>query len=110
VNRTAEFIQDVVCKFGKLGMLRIFCLRFERRIAAVIFGFEYASTMFGYLSAFDPQYEELGLGRLLMYHSLRYSFERGYTRWDFLRGDEPYKQWWGAQRVPKCRVIVSRRP
>jgi len=108
-NGTAAFIQDIACKFASSGMLRIFSLRFDTRVAAVILGFEYANTLFGYLSAFDPRYEELGLGRLLIYDSLRYSFERGYTKWDFLRGNEPYKQWWGAQRVAKCRVIIARK-
>jgi CelD/BcsL family acetyltransferase involved in cellulose biosynthesis len=108
-NRTAEFLQDVACKFARRDMLRIFSLRFEGRIAAVILGFEYANTLFGYLTAFDPQYEALGLGRILLYESVRYSFEHRYAAWDFLRGEEPYKLWWGAQRIRKCRVIVTRK-
>jgi CelD/BcsL family acetyltransferase involved in cellulose biosynthesis len=108
-NRTADFLQDVGCNFARKGMLRIFSLRFEKGIAAVILAFEYANRLFCYLSAFDPQYEALGLGRILIHDSVHYSFERGYEAWDFLRGDEPYKKWWGAHWIPKCRLIVTRR-
>ena len=37
------------------GMLRIFTLSFQDRVAAIILALR-ASTTFGYLSAFDPQY------------------------------------------------------
>lgn len=107
-NCSAEFLKDVAVEFARRDMLRIFSLRFEKRIAAVIFGFCYAGTLFNYLTAFDPAHEALGIGRTLLYESLRYSFEHRYQAWDFLRGDEPYKLWWGAQLVPKCRVIVTR--
>ncbi len=108
-NRSAEFLRDVARQFAAQDMLRLFSIRFEGQIAAVIFGFEYAGTLFNYLTAFDPQYEALGLGRTLLYESLRYSFEHGYRAWDFLRGNEPYKLWWGAEPIPKCRVIVTRK-
>lgn len=108
-NSSADFLRDVAGEFAERDMLRIFLLRFEAQIAAVILGFRYAGTLFNYLTAFDPQYEALGLGRTLLYESLRYSFEHGYRAWDFLRGNEPYKLWWGAEPILKCRVIVTRK-
>ncbi len=108
-NSSAGFLQDVASAFARRDMLRIFVLRFEGQIAAVILAFQYAGTLFNYLTAFDPQYEALGLGQTLLYESLRYSFEHRYRAWDFLRGNEPYKLWWGAESIPKCRVIVTRK-
>ena len=108
-NGSAEFIRDVAVKFERCNILRIFCLRVDDRIAGVILSFPYGDSLFSYLSAFDPEYEELGLGRILLYRALKYSFENGFRTWNFLRGDEPYKSWWGAHAIPKCRVIVSRR-
>ncbi len=107
-NRSAGFLADIAREFADRDMLRIFALRFDGRIAAVILGFAYRDTLFNYLTAFDPQYEALGLGRALLFESLRYAFENGYASWDFLRGAEPYKSWWGARTIPKCRVIVTR--
>lgn len=108
-NRSAAFLREVAGKFACRDMLRMFFLQFERRTAAVILVFQYAGTMFNYLTAFDPELEALGLGRTLLYEAVRYSFEQKCEFWDFLRGNEPYKLWWGAHPVPKCRVRVIRK-
>ncbi|MGI8958818.1 MAG: GNAT family N-acetyltransferase [Bryobacteraceae bacterium] len=107
-NGSAEFLCDIASRFAHLNMLRFFSLRFQDRIAALILAFPYGSTMFGYLSAFDPEHEALGLGRTLLFDALRYCYQHGYGAWNFLRGDEPYKVWWGAQMIPKCRVRLTR--
>jgi CelD/BcsL family acetyltransferase involved in cellulose biosynthesis len=107
-NGSAEFLCDVAREFACGDMLRLFSLRFQDRIAAVILAISYESTMFGYLSAFDPQHEALGLGRTLLLEAIRYCYENGYKAWNFLRGDEPYKFWWGAQIIPKTRVRLIR--
>ena len=107
-NGSAEFLCDVARKFACRDMLRFFSLRFRDQIAALILAFPYGNTMFGYLSAFDPEHEALGLGRTLLFEAIRYCYQNGYRAWNFLRGDEPYKFWWGAQVIPKCRVRLIR--
>jgi CelD/BcsL family acetyltransferase involved in cellulose biosynthesis len=108
-NGSAAFLRDIACKFAALDMLRIFSIRFDEKLAAVILAFAYRRRILNYLTAFDPDYERLGVGRTLLHEAVRYSFENGYTVWDFLRGDEPYKHWWRAQTVSKARVIVTRK-
>ncbi|MFL6352437.1 MAG: GNAT family N-acetyltransferase [Bryobacteraceae bacterium] len=107
-NRSAEFLCDVARRFARENMLRIFGLYFEGKVVALILAFPYESTMFGYLSAFDPEHEALGLGRTLLLEAIHYCYQNGYQAWNFLRGDEPYKFWWGAQIIPKCRVRLIR--
>ncbi|HWF47191.1 MAG TPA: GNAT family N-acetyltransferase [Bryobacteraceae bacterium] len=106
VNRSEAFLRDIAEQFGARGWLRIFSLRFMDRIAAIILAFCDETAIYGYLSAFDPQHEEFGFGRELLAQALRYAHERGYRRWNFLRGEEPYKFSWGAQALAKCRVII----
>jgi len=84
-------------------------LCFENRVAAFMFAVVLLGTVFAYLSAFDPEYEALGFGKTLLYNSARFAFEQGYRSWDFLRGDEPYKSDWGAIRIPKRRVLITRK-
>jgi CelD/BcsL family acetyltransferase involved in cellulose biosynthesis len=107
-NGSAEFLCEIARKFGSRDMLRFFSLRFDGRIVALIVAFSYGKTMFGYLSAFDPEHESFGFGRTLLLEALQYCYENGYEAWNFLRGDEPYKFWWGAQTVPKCRIRLVR--
>ena len=109
-NGSAEFLCDVARKFAALDMLRFFTLRFQGKISALIVAFPYGKTMYGYLSAFHPEHEHLGFGRTLLYEALRNCFENGYKAWNFLRGEEAYKFWWGAQRISKCRVRLSQKP
>lgn len=107
-NRSSGFLREVCDRFGCAGMLRLFALRFQTKIVAVICSFPYRKTLFSYLSAFDPDCERFGFGRLLLYYSLRYAFKEHYKAWNFLRGDESYKFDWAAQSIPKCRVIITR--
>ncbi|MBV9300853.1 MAG: GNAT family N-acetyltransferase [Acidobacteriaceae bacterium] len=107
-NGSAEFLCDIARAFAPRDMLRFFSLRFAGKISALIVAFSYRNTMYGYLSAFHPQHEHLGLGRTLLYDALRHCHENGYAAWNFLRGEEPYKFWWGAQKIPKRRVKLIR--
>jgi len=105
---SAEFLRDIVFEFARLGILEFFSLRFRGKIAAIILSFVYANTIFFYLSGFDPEQEAMGFGRILLFEALRHSHEKKYNSWNFLRGNEAYKYYWGAQRIPKCRLIVTR--
>lgn len=108
-NGSAAFLRDIAFEFAQRDMLRIFSLRFNEELAAVIFAFAWRQRISNYLTAFNPDHNRLGFGRTLLYEAVRYSFENGYKAWDFLRGDEPYKLWWRAQKIPKLRVIVTRK-
>jgi CelD/BcsL family acetyltransferase involved in cellulose biosynthesis len=107
-NQSANFLRDVAAQFAQAGMLRLLTLRWKDRIVAIIFAISWKKTMYGYLSAFDPQFEKLGFGRILLFNSIRYASETGHTSWNFLRGDELYKTWWGAQPIAKSRLIIKR--
>ena len=108
-NRSGEFLADVIQAFDRSGMVRFFSMRFEGRIVALIVSFPYRNVLYSYMSAFDPEHQEFGFGRALLSEALRYGCESGYSSWNFLRGNETYKSWWGARRIPKCRVTVSRK-
>jgi CelD/BcsL family acetyltransferase involved in cellulose biosynthesis len=80
----------------------------DRRVASGI----HIEMPDGYLffnAGFDPDARDLSPGVLLVYAYLRQAMETGLTRFDFLRGDEPYKYEWGAVDEPIQRVLVRRR-
>ncbi len=108
-NGSAGFLRDVARDFAGHDRLRIFSIRFDEKLAAMILAFRYRDRISNYLTGFDPEYAYLGFGRTLLYEAIRHSFEAGYSTWDFLRGDEPYKTWWRAQKIPKTRLKVIRK-
>jgi CelD/BcsL family acetyltransferase involved in cellulose biosynthesis len=107
-NRSAGFLRDVAAKFAVDDMLRFFALEFQGRLVAVILSFPYKNVLFSYLSAFDPEYQQYGFGKLLLEKSLEYAFFNEYRSWNFLRGDEPYKSDWGASLISKSRLVLRK--
>ena len=107
-NRCAAFLRDAATALARRDMLRIFTVYFQERVAAILLALRNPTTIFAYLSAFDPKYERFGFGRELLAQALRYAHAQRYRGWSFLRGEEAYKYSWGAERIPKCRVIITR--
>lgn len=107
-NRSEPFLREAADRLAHCDALRIFTLRWQDRVTAIILAFRNQATLFGYLSAYDPQFEEFGFGRELLARTLRHTQESGYRRWDFLRGNEPYKFDWGARPAARCRLLIRR--
>lgn len=108
-NRSGEFMREVSELLAKREALRLFALDWDGRPVAAILAFSWKRKMYGYFSAFDPDCEHLGFGRILLSKCIHYAIDTGHTHWNFLRGDEPYKKSWGAQCLPKYRLVIRRR-
>ena len=80
----------------------------DRRIAAGIH-VEHDNGYLFYNAGIDPDARDLSPGVVLVYAYIAQALERGITRFDFLRGDEPYKYEWGAEDEPVQRILVQRR-
>ena len=78
-----------------------------RRIAAGVW-FDDGETLYFYNAGVDPEARDLSPGVLLVARSIDAALQAGRSRFDFLRGDEPYKYGWGATDVPIQRLLVVR--
>jgi len=107
-NRSANFLRDAATALAQRNMLRIFALWLDSRVVAIVLALRNETTIFSYLTGFDPEYKKYCFGAEALALSVRHAYENGYQRWDFLRGDEPYKSDWGAARIPKRRLILER--
>jgi hypothetical protein len=63
-------------------------------------------TVYAYQSGIDPDRLEDDPGRLAVTATMQRSIERGFRSYDFLRGDEPYKAHWRAQRQTTAEIRV----
>ncbi len=108
LNRSEAFLRDVIEQLSEIGLIRFFTLTFQEKLAALILSFPYNNRIFAYMTGFDPEFESLGVGRILLFEAMKHSQEQGYATWDFLRGDEPYKSLWGAESKPRCRLTLHR--
>jgi CelD/BcsL family acetyltransferase involved in cellulose biosynthesis len=90
---------------GPLGLTRLFVG--DRLIAAGVH-FETDDSLLFYNAGIDPDAFDLSPGVLLTYAYIERALERGLRRFDFLRGNEPYKYEWGAVDEPIQRLLVRR--
>jgi CelD/BcsL family acetyltransferase involved in cellulose biosynthesis len=88
------------------GMTRLNVARFGNQPFAANLEFVCGDTTHAYQSGMDPQHALLEPGHLIFAHSIRKAIDEGLREFDFLRGDEPYKERWEAERVPLLRTRI----
>lgn len=76
-------------------------------VAGVYLNFADDRSFYWYLGGFEPEYARLGLGKIAVAATLRASIEAGRRWYDFTRGDEGYKYWYGAQDRPLDSVVLG---
>jgi len=96
-------------KLLKAGILRLSRLRLGDRTLAVIYSLFWKQTAYCYLQGFDPEFASLSPGTYLMYSVICDAVDHGARDFDFLRGEEAYKQHWRPERQPTYRIQISRR-
>jgi len=102
------FIRRLFEEFGPGGAIRLTFLTVNgRRIGAGIH-FDDGESIGYYNAGVDPGARELSPGVILLARHLAAAIAAGRTRFDFLRGDEPYKYEWGAVDEPIQRILVTR--
>lgn len=67
--------------------------------AGAIYAFREGQTCFFYQAGMDPDFSGYSPGTTLVAYTIERAIGEGCTRFDFLRGDEPYKRRWKPQRV-----------
>jgi CelD/BcsL family acetyltransferase involved in cellulose biosynthesis len=101
------FHRDVAAAMLDAAALRMYSMSLDDRPIAVFYGFADASTVYYYLSGYDPDLEKLSPGTLIVAHAIESAIRDGATTFDFLRGAEDYKYTWGAKdRMNKRRQLV----
>lgn len=92
------------------GRLRLSRLDVAGEAVAVIYCVRQGDVVSFYTTGYDPEYARFGPGRDLMAHAIGAAIAEGATEFDFLRGDEPYKDHWGARARHDWRVVLPTGP
>ena len=90
---------EIVDQFRQQGMVRLPAFVAGDEILAVNYVYCLDDTHYSYLSAYrmDTEWSKYSLGMQIRRASLVHAIESGVKIYDFLRGDEPYKQRFAAQ-------------
>jgi CelD/BcsL family acetyltransferase involved in cellulose biosynthesis len=95
-----SFLRQVVSDYASVGQVVMTEVSHELQPFGYLLLFRTRHRLWMYQSGFDPEFDHLEPGHLVNTCSLRYAIEAGLTEFDFLRGDEPYKEAWGTSRIP----------
>ncbi len=101
-----ELHAEVAEAFAARDALALYGLWLDDWLIACLYGFFEARTLCFYISGFDPAAAHLDPGTLIVGMVIEDAIERGMTQFDFLRGGEPYKYWWGATDRVNLRVCL----
>jgi len=107
--RMERFFRAVTLAFARAGWLALWVLWVEERPAASLLCLDYGGGVSLYNSGFDPEAARLSPGVGLIAASIRDAIGRGRHRYDFLRGEEPYKYGFGAVSTDVFTVRLRRR-
>ena len=107
--RMESFFRALAGAMAETGLLRFGMIKMGSLPASMIMGFDYSDSIYLYNSAYDPQYNSLSVGLLCKALCLKESIEKGKKKFDFLKGDEPYKYHIGGREVPlySCQVTIK---
>jgi CelD/BcsL family acetyltransferase involved in cellulose biosynthesis len=105
-TRWAAFQRDVAPRLLAEGRLRLSTLDLDGRPAAAEYHLAGERATFAYQGGVDPQRLAEEPGQLSTICSIKQAIEEGHSRFDFLRGDEPYKAHWRATPQQALRVVA----
>jgi CelD/BcsL family acetyltransferase involved in cellulose biosynthesis len=107
-DQSRVFIRRLFELFGPDGGLGLTFLTVGSQTIAAGVHFETSDSLLFYNAGIDPDARALSPGVVMTYAYIKRAMERGLRRFDFLRGDEPYKNEWGAVDEPIQRLLVRR--
>jgi CelD/BcsL family acetyltransferase involved in cellulose biosynthesis len=102
------FFRELGQALAAAGLAALWMLWLEERPVAALFCLEQAGTVSLYNSGFDPEARAMSPGVVLIARTIEDAITRGFRRYDFLRGEEPYKYGFGAVPTEVLRVTLER--
>lgn len=96
-------------ELSKRGELWLTTLDLDGVPAAAWYGFTSGDTVYFYQCGRDPRWEKESVGQVLIAAMIRRAMERGFKRFDFLRGNDAYKQHWTSSARTTEQITIFRR-
>ena len=108
-QRMRRFFQSLGKNLAEVGMLKLFKLQIDGVSAAVVMCFDFQSTRFLYNNAYDDCFKEFSVGLMSKVMSMQDAIASGLKRYDFLKGNEIYKQRLGGKptKLFHCRIDLG---
>jgi CelD/BcsL family acetyltransferase involved in cellulose biosynthesis len=105
--RFRDFLLEVTTDLVPAGLALVWEFVREGEVVGSFINFCDARAFYQYLGGFAPELGRLAIGKVATAEGIRASIADGRSYYDFMRGDEPYKYWYGADNRPSPTVVLS---
>ncbi len=101
---TQSFHREIANKFAEKGWLGLYVLKLSGNPVAAAYGFLDKKKYYFYLQGSDlyPRYIKYAVGNQITAYAVSKSIEKGLEEFDFMRGDDAYKDRWHT--IPRWNI------
>lgn len=93
-EKRCAFHQKCAERLAKKNYVKIFVGEIEGQPVASLYCYEFDNTLFYFQSGFDPDWDKISPGLVIMAYAIQYAIENNLRCFDFMRGNEEYKFNW----------------
>jgi CelD/BcsL family acetyltransferase involved in cellulose biosynthesis len=108
-ERFNRFHKKIAELFFDKGWLSIPYLTNGEDIFVIYYNFQYLNKIYAYQSGIDPVWENFSPGTTALALTIREAISKGFTEFDFLRGEAQYKYKWAEKERKNLQVLVWNR-
>jgi len=106
-QRIRSFFQVLFQYLAQRGILKLYRISINQQTAAITICFDYADTLYLYNNGYNPAFANLSVGTISKVMSIQNAIINQKIRFNFLKGDEPYKRYLGGQKTPLYRFNIT---
>jgi len=103
-----KFYYEMAAAFLERKWLEFWLLKLDGKTVAAQYGFRYRDAVYSLQEGFDPALSPDRVGYLLRAHALKTLIGEGVRQYDFLGGEDPSKDRWGAQLLRYVNLQFAR--
>lgn len=110
---TSQDVESFHLEFSRLLLenagLRL-CLLFDgKKPISAIYAFKYNNKFLFYQSGMDPEWGKMSIGTVLLNILIKQAFDEKLTEFDFLKGDEDYKNTWSNSERKQLKLTLYKK-
>jgi CelD/BcsL family acetyltransferase involved in cellulose biosynthesis len=96
IPKYPESFESLFKTLGRQGWIFVALMEMNDRPLAFQLGFRCGEVLWNYLSGHDPSFSRISPGTLLTLAVIDYGYVNGYTEYDFLSQEKPFKTRWST--------------
>lgn len=107
--QSRNFYSDFLRQFTLSGWLNLWIGYIRNSPVAYLINFDYNNKIWFYNSAYDKEFDQIGIGSIVNYLAIKDAFFRGKKEYDFLKGREIFKSRWASDLRESVQLLFLKK-